>query len=247
MYEKELISFGLSDKEARVYLAALELGAETAQNLSKKAGINRPTTYVQIESLKKKGLMSEVEKGKKTYYLAEPPERLEGLLNVFETELHFKKTEVERILPALKEIFATAGEKPRVRFFEGMEGFKSVQADFLNCKRKIVEGFMNLDKVVQLSPHLEKSNSEKRIKRGIKSFAIYTRSEGPLGGASDPGKLREAKFINPKQYPFAADFSIYDDKVALFAYRAKPITIVIENKEITDTLRSIFYLLWERL
>lgn len=40
MYEKELISFGLSEKEAKVYLAALELGAETAQNLSKKAGIN---------------------------------------------------------------------------------------------------------------------------------------------------------------------------------------------------------------
>ncbi len=63
MYEKELQNLGLTEKEARTYLASLELGPETAQNIAKKTGINRATTYVQIESLKKRGLMSEFEKG----------------------------------------------------------------------------------------------------------------------------------------------------------------------------------------
>ena len=55
MYEKELQDLGLSEKEAKVYLTALEMGAETAQNIAKKANVNRATTYVQIDSLKAKG------------------------------------------------------------------------------------------------------------------------------------------------------------------------------------------------
>jgi HTH-type transcriptional regulator, sugar sensing transcriptional regulator len=247
MYEKELISFGLSEKESKVYLAALELGAETAQNLAKKAGINRPTTYVIIDSLKKRGLMSEVETGKKTHYLAETPERLEGLLNLFETELQYKKNEIKRILPMLSEIFATAGEKPRVRFFEGREGIKAIQDDFLTVKSKLVEGIVNLDKISQFLPNFEDTYSEKRVKKGIKSNIIYCREAGPMMGASDSSKLREAKFLSTKRFPISADITIYDDKIALLAYKAKPISVIIENKEIAETLRSIFYILWERL
>jgi|SRR3989344_829968 len=65
LYEKELQALGLSEKEAKVYLAALVLGPDTVQNIAKKAGINRPTAYLQIESLKEKGIISEVEKDKK--------------------------------------------------------------------------------------------------------------------------------------------------------------------------------------
>ena len=113
MYEKELQALGLSEKEAKVFLASLELGPDTVQNIAKKSGINRPTAYVQIESLKKKGLMSEVEKGKKVLNTAESPERLSSLLNALEKELDFKKIEIKRILPALQELSLGAGERPK--------------------------------------------------------------------------------------------------------------------------------------
>ena len=50
---KELQDIGLSEKEARVYLAALEIGRATADQLAKHAKIVRPTTYVQLQSLMK--------------------------------------------------------------------------------------------------------------------------------------------------------------------------------------------------
>ena len=131
MYEKELVSLGLSEKEAKVYLAALDLGPETVQKIAQKAGVNRPTAYVQIESLKEKGLMSQFEKGKKTFYVAESPERLSSLLNAFEKELEFKRAETSRILPALLDVFAGAGERPKVRFLEGVEGLKTIKQEFL--------------------------------------------------------------------------------------------------------------------
>ena len=63
--KKELEHLGLSDKEARVYLAALEMGPSPVQDISHKAHVNRATTYVMIESLAARGLMSTFQKGKK--------------------------------------------------------------------------------------------------------------------------------------------------------------------------------------
>lgn len=41
--ENKLKELGLADKEARVYLASLELGSDTVQNIAKKSGVNRAT------------------------------------------------------------------------------------------------------------------------------------------------------------------------------------------------------------
>ncbi len=247
MYEKELKTLGLSEKEAKIYLAALELGTDTVQNIAKKAGINRPTTYVQIESLKKRGLMSEVEKGKKTLYTAESPERLTSLLNTFEKELGFKKAEVQRILPKLAELFSSTGEKPKVRFFEGMEAVEALLEDFLKVKIKKIESIINLDKLFGMFPKHESDYSLRRVAKGIKGYTIYTRGAGPIDNANDPSKLREAKYISFEKLPISADITIYDNKVAISTYKVKPISVIIESKEIADTARGIFYFIWDTL
>ncbi|MCF7835696.1 MAG: helix-turn-helix domain-containing protein [Candidatus Marinimicrobia bacterium] len=76
----KLKQLGLSEKEAKVYLASLELGEATVQEIAKQAGVNRPTTYVQIEKLTKMGLMSSVEKEGKKYFNAEEPNQLLKIL-----------------------------------------------------------------------------------------------------------------------------------------------------------------------
>jgi len=78
---RELEKLGLSDKEAAVYLASLELGPSPVQVISRKAEVNRATTYVMIEVLLQKGLMSTFDKGKKTMYTAEKPERLHRIVH----------------------------------------------------------------------------------------------------------------------------------------------------------------------
>lgn len=42
MLERVLEKFGLSEKEAKIYLATLELGQATVQQIAKKAGLVRP-------------------------------------------------------------------------------------------------------------------------------------------------------------------------------------------------------------
>lgn len=248
MYEKELQNLGLSEKEARVYLAALELGPDTAQNIAAKAGINRPTAYLQIESLKDKGLMSEVQKGKKTYFTAEPPERLLSLLDITEKQTEVKRAELERTLPMLREMSAGAGDRPKVRFFEGPEGQKAMQEDFLSVKDKKIESFINLDKLFETFPQIEDEYTKRRIAKGIKSSVIYTRRAGPLESATDSRKLRTAKFVSSERLPISADIGIYDDKISLANYsRSRPIGVIIEDKEISNTIRALFYMIWNSI
>ncbi len=63
---KQLQEFDLSDSEARLYLACLELGPESVQNIAKLSKLNRVTAYGVIDSLIKKGFLHEVmEKNKR--------------------------------------------------------------------------------------------------------------------------------------------------------------------------------------
>lgn len=243
-FERELQSLDLSEKETKTYLASLELGPNTVQNIAGKAGINRPTAYLQIESLKAKGLMSEFQKGKRTFFTAEAPGRLLSLLNNFQRELDSKKEEISRMLPLLNNLFAGAGERPMVRFLEGTEGAMTLQANFLSVKNKTIFSFTNLDKLFEIFPKHELEYSQKRIAKGIKSRVIYTRQGGPLAGANDPRKLRETKYLPPEKLPIKADITVYDNKVALATYKTKPISVVIESQEIADTLRALFGLIW---
>lgn len=244
MYEKELQNLGLSEKEAKVYTTALELGPDTALNIAKESGINRATTYVQIESLKDRGLMSEFEKGKKTYYAVESPEILSKLIEKQETSLRFQKQELGSVLPQLLKHFDSSGDRPKIRFFEGEEGISQIRSDFLKTKNETIYGFMNFDKVVQMFGKQMDNYSEKRIERKIYSKLLYTSSKGPVDRYTQKNKLREARFIPKTEFPFSADITIYRNKVAFISYNNKPIGVIMESKEITDTMKALFHLLW---
>lgn len=240
----ELGKLGLTDKEARVFIAGLELGADTAQNIAEKSGINRATTYVQIESLKEKGLMSSFEKGKKTYFASESPEALKLLFRKEERQLEDKKMGFEKLLPEMMAMYANKGERPRVRFFEGFAGLEAIREDFLGTKSEQVEAIFNYDKLGLLFTGRQQDHVRSRVNRGIKSRALYTRAEGPLETLNDKTLLREAKHIVLEGYEVTADITAYDDKLSIITYKQNPIGVLIESPEITQTFRMLFYLIW---
>lgn len=248
MYEKELQNLGLSEKEAKVYITSLELGPDTVQNIAKESGINRATTYVQIATLKEKGLISEFEKGKKTYFTAESPEILTRIIDKEEVNLNFKKLELTKVIPELSRFFSKtskSSERPKIRFFEGDDGIAQIRADFLKTKDDTIYGFINFDQVIQKFTKNQDRFTQERVKRNIKSKLIYTRSAGREKIHEEPDKLREMKFISKPKFPFDSDITIYKDKIAIVPYKGDMIGMIIESKEIANTFKSIFHLIWE--
>jgi sugar-specific transcriptional regulator TrmB len=69
-----LQKLGLTEKQATVYMAMLELGEAGMTKIAKKANLKRPTVYLIIDELNLLGLAGEILKGKKKFYSAAPKE-----------------------------------------------------------------------------------------------------------------------------------------------------------------------------
>lgn len=244
MFGENLQQLGLSDKEAKTYLASLGLGPTSVQEIAKGAQLKRPTVYFAIESLIKKGLMSSFEKGKKRFFSAESPERLISLIAVQRRRAQVLEEDLQRVLPELNNLFNLTGERPKVRFFEGKEGIKAIQEDILKSKYNSIEEFVPLDEAYKTFPPGPRDHRQKLAQKtkNIPRRIIYTSKKG----AFRPSKERnvERRFISPQQFPLSAELTIYGGKIAIVTYKGKLIGTVIESQEIANSLRAIFNLVW---
>ncbi|HAU07799.1 MAG TPA: hypothetical protein DCS06_02385 [Candidatus Yanofskybacteria bacterium] len=241
----QLKNLGLSENESKVYLAMLELGPATVLEISAKAQMNRPTVYVQIESLKQKGLVSTQTKGKKQIFIAESPDQLSSLLDRESSEINYKKEELSKLLPDLNSLYNSSGTRPQVRFFEGREGLLRMQETFLASGEKMVYAITPLDEVLKVFPSHRSDYSQRRIKQGIRSKLIYSSDQGPILKESDEAMLRESKFIAPSDMPFTGDLTVYGSSVAITALRGNISGVIIEHPEIANSFKNFFEFLWK--
>lgn len=240
----KLQSLGLGDKEAKVYVAGLFLGPAPVQKIAEQADVNRATAYVILDQLCEMGLVSQSTEGKKTVYIAEGPEALERYLDRQEQEIELKRAELETLRTELSQNQrATTADAPVVRFYKGIEGSETA-SDYL---RKTVKpkseifGLSNVEEIEKMSPGLPKSNPQRRLKKQISSRGFYYSTKRVI--KSDPKLLRQAVMVDS---PIKADVNLYPDRASFITYRGKDsVAVVIENKEIVETLRQLFELAWE--
>ncbi|MBU1627407.1 helix-turn-helix domain-containing protein, partial [bacterium] len=67
MLDKILQDNGFSEKEAKIYLATLELSNAPASSIARRVKENRVTVYSVLKNLVKRGMAQEFVKGKTTY------------------------------------------------------------------------------------------------------------------------------------------------------------------------------------
>ena len=96
--EQELLQYGLSQKEAKVYLACLKTGKATANRVSELANLARSTTYDLLDKLKSLGLISTAIIDNKMHFIANNPE-------VLITSLEERKNSIKKAIPSLKNIY----------------------------------------------------------------------------------------------------------------------------------------------
>lgn len=246
LFEDDLMKLGLSDKEARVYVASLELGPSPVQTIAQKSGVKRATTYVAIESLSDRGLMSSFLKGKKTLFTAEPPKNLVSLLEEEKLRIEDKQKILGSILSDLIALGAASGGEPRVSFFQGVEGLRAIHEDILVTRDKSLENIVSLDDALKVTPpsrHVE-SFREKLEKRGVNVRILFSSKQGNIHLPERLLKKWSLRRVPENRLPLHGEVTLYGDKVAAFSYRGKIFGAIIESKEITQTVRVLFELAW---
>jgi sugar-specific transcriptional regulator TrmB len=241
---KELQELGLSEKEAKVYFAMLELGHATADQLSKHAKIVRPTTYVQLKSLMDKGLVSTHEEGKKTYFAPESPALLKRLLEGQAEEVRRKERDLTELLPELLRSFESAGERPVVRFFPGKEGIIAAREDMLvaNKEKKSYAIFSYEQLLAVFSKEELVAYTTRRKELGIFSRGIQVQS--PHLEEAETSSLTERRYIPPESLMLTINLAIYDDKIGIWSLKGSLFAMIIQSESVASSMKSVFDFLW---
>lgn len=247
MFEKYLQEIGLSDKEASVYLALLSVENDSVVDLSKKTNINRTTIYPVLESLSKKGLISEVKIDKKVRFQAEPPDRLATFVERQKILFEEKSERVKDIIPQLKGIQRENGEKPIISYFDGKEGVLSAMNEYFGDNSGGEAYFIYSKDLVDeifTSDEIQKAKKN-RISFNIKSKAIYNKEDGEI--LSKEGEMSTRIRVDSKEYPIKCDIGIYKDHVRIHTLGDRISAIYIESKDVAETFASLFKIVFDKL
>ncbi|MFA6301457.1 MAG: helix-turn-helix domain-containing protein [Candidatus Paceibacterota bacterium] len=241
-FKKSLEYIGFSEKEVLVYLALLEIGRGTVTQISRRAGINRPTGYHVLASLEAKELIKISGKEPKQEYLAESPEQIEKLLfKKIENDQAFIE-EARKIIPELKSIHNVA-DRPRVMFYEGKEGIKKVYEDTLSSTEPI-RAYASVGDMHAGLPGYFPDYYKRRVGKGISIRAIVPKTEAGIERKNlDSKEMRETALVPKDVFNFHPEINIYDDKVMIASWREK-LGIIIESTEIAEAMKKIYELAW---
>jgi len=230
----ELRKLGLKDKEVRTYLAGLELGPSSVQNIAKKAGIVRPTTYEIIKILQEKDLFAEIKEGKKRYFIAQSPEKILRILRLQRRELEEKEREFVRIIAALESKYS-GGDTGGISVFKGEEGL-----NLLNEKLSFTSSpeIFVLSSVVNASEMSEREAIYQSIKKRLGKIEVKELYSKEIKSTFPYG---ERKIISPKHL-MPGTLIVFDK--AVFLPDQKQEGYLIENSLLVDLFKSLFLSLW---
>jgi sugar-specific transcriptional regulator TrmB len=236
--QESLQNLGLNDKQAKVYMALLELGQVTAYAVAERSGLKRPTVYVILEELRQKGLVLKIPHVKKQLFSAKPPDEFFG-------EAEERLRIARRALPELLAMTSGA-KKPKTLYYEGEKGVR----DFLDYGLEKVAG----NEFVGFYAHAENISKEllsivdeynlklKRKNIGIRGIApehptlAYYRKQ-------DKEYKRNMKIVPYDTYSANISVDVGPSFVRIFAPKDMQ-GVIIENPDIARTMKQIFEMVW---
>lgn len=235
---EELKNAGLSENEAKVYLAALELGETSVYRLAKKSGVKRTTTYLAVENLKEKGLMSEYMRDNVTVCYAENPKKL--------TEhLEEKKNALEKIMPELLAFTNLIDKKPKIRYFEGKEAYKEVFSDVLKYPDSQMLGTFN-EKFWDWEKYFTGYFMPKRKEKKIWARILFKdSSEMRVISQKINEYLSQTRLVPSEKFKVEIEMVVYGGNKVGFVSYDEEIAIIVESQKIHDTQKSFFEVIWD--
>lgn len=235
---------GMTTKEANVYMKLLELGSSGAHSLARRIEENRTTTYSLLLALQKKGMVSTTTKhGIKEFVPADP----RVLVNKYVESGNTLKT----ILPELLAIYHSSPQKPKITFYEGLNGIIQLAETLLEFPGSTRESFMGLEENrlhPEMKRYIEGDFLPRRIDIGCKYRGIVT-GYLPISTKhkkDDDSHLRELRYVDPKIFPLKIHIDIYPtNRVALYSYhKDEMMGVIIEHESFYTTMKTAFALAW---
>ena len=240
---QELLNVGLSNKEADVYLAALQLGYSSVQEIAERAGINRTTAYTHIKNLIGRGLLNAVKKNSRVFYVAEKPDRLKHIYKQQEDDARRRRELLDKIMPELESIYNVAKDRPSVRYFDYRNDtdLHYIREELYQTRAKEVYNIFNFK---LFSKYINKNHLQRVLDRVNKFKVIYIAHNRVIDRKIHPlldNEKLEIRYLSEAKFDLLSEILINGENVHI---GGNGDLLIIKDKLFSQTLSLLFHALW---
>lgn len=183
-FHLHLVDLGMTEREAKLYIALLSRPESTPAELHHLSGIVRNKTYETLEQMVQRGFCTERREGRKKYYRAISPETLqEALQRQWQREMEQKVS----TLHAKEDVFRTLSEyavslKPHDQILEKIEVIRNsnhINARLIELSRNTKHEILSFSRspyVSHQSPSFAEEQNQVQadcMQRGVKQHTLY--------------------------------------------------------------------------
>ena len=236
---------GLTEGEAKVYLALLKLGSSTSGPIIEESKVANSIIYRILESLIEKGLVSYIIKEKTKYFKAAEPKKIIEYLDEKKQKIEDGKEKISKTLPQLLAL-SVLNDVTSVQVYEGFKGFQTAYEHYyLKLKKGEEVITWGVYPVQEDKYHTYwQKDHVKRKQYGIKIKILFNQG-------TDKEILRnrnsywgcDARYM-PSSIKTPAWFMVYRNVLLIMLQSEKPVAVEIINQDIANSFRAYFEDLW---
>ncbi|MFH1650313.1 MAG: helix-turn-helix domain-containing protein [Candidatus Woesearchaeota archaeon] len=242
-----LKEIGLTDSEAKVYLALLSIGKPAAKkDILREARTAPSKVYDVLDKLAQKGLVSMVIRNGVKHFIAAPPSRIRDYLDAKQESIAEQKIQAEKFLPLLEKAYGKRENDVSAEVFVGWKGLETAYAVLRNVPRGksalVIGASQGADP--ERTRRFYFKQARQAYKSGIRVKVLF--AETARGYVAEMEKSLGRKFFRRFiKSPAPTEVLVAEDSVAIVMLKKEPLVILIRDKETADSFRSYFDGLWK--
>lgn len=235
----DLLRIGLTEGEAKVYIALTELGSSTVGPIVKKSGVAYSNVYDILDRLAGKGVISFIVKNKTRHFQAASPSNLIDYLDKKEQEIIEQKDALKKALPELEKLrqFVPSEE---AEIFIGKKGLKTAYDKFSTAGKDYVFFYIH-------EPEYEKDAD--LFYFSIQHLLKTAKIRGIANEYARTSEfMQKSKYIDERyvDFPIPGNIEVCENKLLLVSWKKPIIAVLVHSESIADNFRQYFEVVWKQ-
>lgn len=246
MDEALLEKLGLTKGEIKVYLALNKLGESTVGPIGSESKVSKSKIYDILEKLISKGLVGYIIKEGKKHFVTNDPKMISCFIAKKEDDLEAIKKEADSLISELLLQRQIGKPKKIAEIYEGFHGLKAI-------REELMTEFKSGDTLLVLgAPKVANDRWEgwlldfhrKRCKNNVGMRIIYNADAKDYGSVRTKMARTQVRYL-PNHLVSPNWIDIFPSAIMLGIVSPITLAIVIRNKELVESFRSYFDVMWK--
>ena len=243
-----LNEIGLSESEKNVYLALLDLGDSTRNNIVNKSKVAGSKVYELLQKLQDKGLVSIYLKDGIKHFKPTSPSQILNYLEEKKSKIFDIENEAKSILPQLMLRFNSSKKGQEVELLSGLRGLEVIFREQVEMMKKgdtcyVIGGTRGSDEEI-VQGFFEKIHVM-RQQNGIKTRMLFNEVQRKSTKELYSQKKYSGTETRYIEHTSPVAINVYKDRTVIIIFGNEITSIYIKSEDVAQSFLEYFNLLWK--